>query len=375
MKKIFLIIALALNFISNAQSFTEGVFNTTFGTINLTFEQGIEYPNGGMVYGDYKGIGTITGATTNAGKELVGSFHNGAAEGKFIFFSPYGKQDFFDRGITSFTGNWGYSTDNKYSTNPDYIWKVTSKVGGKDAIKNVTNVWSGKWNTNHGYLILQQVGNKVSGKYKDVGNINATYNSSTQKLTGTFTNGGKTGYIEFNFEGNSFNGKWGWSTAMTEGKWEGTKHLKTNKEVISVDYITKVIGEWDFGSALNGQKICNKIKVVNKGTLSDPKFAVIVINPTQSFLDFSGYNSFTSSEFNLSIEKKSNTIIPGFLFYEIGQSIEINNKVTRSYLTLIPQFNQNNQLISFGVSLNQRVYDKKTKVENSVPVHINNFIK
>lgn len=231
MKKIILIIALALNFISNAQSLTEGVFNTTFGTINLTFEQGIEYPNGGMVYGDYKGIGTITGATTNAGKELVGNFHNGAAEGKFIFFSPYGKQHFFDSGITSFTGNWGYSTDNKYSTNPDYIWKVTSKVGGKDAIKNVTNVWSGKWNTTQGYIILQQVGNKVTGKYHDVGTIDATYNPTSKKLTGTFTNNGKKGYLEYSFEGNSFKGKWGWTTALSGGNWDGTKHVKNNKVI------------------------------------------------------------------------------------------------------------------------------------------------
>ncbi len=371
MKKIILILILCSLGKANAQSVQPyGTYSTTWGDIRVVTETGFEYPGGGIFYGDFKDRGTIVGYFGNNAKEIEGDFHNGADPGKFFFSASPN----FNNSPSKFFGNWGYQSNKKFSQKSSDKWDGTKKNNTfPNDLKN--NVWSGKWNTNHGYLILQQVGNKVSGKYKDVGNINATYNSSTQKLTGTFTNGGKTGYIEFNFEGNSFNGKWGWSTAMTEGKWEGTKHLKTNKEVISVDYITKVIGEWNFGSALNGQKICNKIKVVNKGTLLDPKFAVIVINPTQSFLDFSGYNSFTSSEFNLSIEKKSNTIIPGFLFYEIGQSIEINNKVTRSYLTLIPQFNQNNQLISFGVSLNQRVYDKKTKVENSVPVHINNFIK
>lgn len=233
MKKIILIFALAFSFNSNAQSFSDGVYNTNYGTINLTFEQGFEYPNGGIVYGDYKGIGTITGSTANVGKEIIGNFHNGAAEGKFIFFSPSGKQHFFDSGITSFNGNWGYGTDNKYSTNPDYIWKVTSKAGGSDAVKNVTNVWSGKWNTTQGYIILQQVGNKVTGKYHDVGNIDATYNPSTKKLTGTFTNNGKKGYLEYSFEGNSFKGKWGWTTALSGGNWDGTKHVKNNKVITS----------------------------------------------------------------------------------------------------------------------------------------------
>lgn len=226
--------ALAFSFISNAQqSHTDGVYNTNYGTINLTYEQGIEYPNGGMFYGDYKGIGTITGTTTNVGREIVGSFHNGAAEGKFIFFCPFGKKHFFDGGITSFSGNWGYNTDNKYSTNPDHIWKATSKVAGFDAIKNVTNVWSGKWNTTQGYIILQQVGNKVTGKYHDVGNIDATYNPSTKKLTGTFTNNGKKGYLEYSFEGNSFKGKWGWTTALSGGNWDGTKHVKNNKVIVN----------------------------------------------------------------------------------------------------------------------------------------------
>lgn len=240
MKKIITLLLWAIGTQTFAQSFSDGVYSTNFGTINLTFEQGFEYPNGGIVYGDYKGIGTITGSTTNVGKEIVGSFHNGAAEGKFIFFSPTGKQHFFDSGITSFNGNWGYEIDNKYSTNPDYIWKVTNKTAGKDAIKNVTNVWSGKWNTTQGYIILQQVGNKVTGKYHDVGTIEATYNASTKKLTGTFTNKGQKGHLEFTFEGNSFKGKWGWTTAMTGGNWNGDKHVKNNKVIATTSTSTNV---------------------------------------------------------------------------------------------------------------------------------------
>lgn len=261
MKKIITLLLWAIGTQTFAQSFSDGVYSTNFGTINLTFEQGFEYPNGGIVYGDYKGIGTITGSTTNVGKEIVGSFHNGAAEGKFIFFSPTGKQHFFDSGITSFNGNWGYGTDNKYSTNPDYIWKVTNKTAGKDAIKNVTNVWSGKWNTTQGYIILQQVGNKVTGKYHDVGTIEATYNASTKKLTGTFTNKGQKGHLEFTFEGNSFKGKWGWTTAMTGGNWNGDKHVKNNKVIATTSTSSNSSTSANSNQSQNNQKEKYRINI------------------------------------------------------------------------------------------------------------------
>lgn len=261
MKKIITLLLWAIGTQTFAQSFSDGVYSTNFGTINLTFEQGFEYPNGGIVYGDYKGIGTITGSTTNVGKEIVGSFHNGAAEGKFIFFSPTGKQHFFDSGNTSFNGNWGYGTDNKYSTNPDYIWKVTNKTAGKDAIKNVTNVWSGKWNTTQGYIILQQVGNKVTGKYHDVGTIEATYNASTKKLTGTFTNKGQKGHLEFTFEGNSFKGKWGWTTAMTGGNWNGDKHVKNNKVIATTSTSSNSSTSANSNQSQNNQKEKYRINI------------------------------------------------------------------------------------------------------------------
>lgn len=233
MKKAILFFVAIIGLQTYAQSLSEGVYNTNFGTINLTFEVGFDYPNGGMVYGDYKDNGTITGSTLNNGKEIAGSFHNGAAEGKFIFFSPSGKQHFFDSGISTFNGNWGYGSDNKFSANPDHIWNSTGKKAGKEAIKNVTNVWSGKWNTTDGNIILQQVGKKVTGTYKGIGTVDATYNPQTKKLVGTFYNNNtkKAGHFEFNFEGNSFKGKWGWTAAMTSGAWNGDKHVKNNKEL------------------------------------------------------------------------------------------------------------------------------------------------
>lgn len=209
-----------------AQSYSNGTYNTNYGRVKFVTEIGTEYPTGGIIYGDYKDNGTITGTFQNNAKEVEGSFHNGASEGKFVFF-PKNGVTFFDQ-INGFYGNWGYQTNNKYSTNPDHKWEGT-KTSSATPNDFTINVWSGKWNTSQGYLILQQVGNKVTGKYHTVGDITATYNPSTRKLTGTFTNNGKQGYLEYIFEGNSFKGKWGWTTALTGGDWTGTKHVKTNK--------------------------------------------------------------------------------------------------------------------------------------------------
>lgn len=233
MKKIILILLVFLSVKVFAQSSTDGIYNTTFGTISLTFETGYEYPNACIVYGDYKDNGTLTGSTQNNAVELQGNFHNGAAEGKFIFLCPGNKTSFFDQGITSFNGFWGYSTDNKYSDNPNYKWNVLSKISGRETIKNSTNVWSGKWNTTDGNLILQQVGNKVTGTYKGIGTIDAVYSKQTRKLKGKFKNTStqQTGFFEFVFNGNSFTGKWGWTAAMADGEWNGTKHVKNNKEL------------------------------------------------------------------------------------------------------------------------------------------------
>lgn len=263
MKKVITFFLLAIGLQTFAQSYSDGIYNTNFGTINLTFEQGAEYPAGGLVYGDYKGIGTITGTTTNNAKEISGSFHNGASEGKFIFFAPSGKKNFFDSGITSFSGNWGYDTDNKYSTNNDFKWGANGKTAGAEAIKNVTNVWSGKWNTTQGYIILQQVGNKVTGKYHNVGNIDAVYNPATKKLSGTFTNNGQKGYLEYTFEGNNFKGKWGWTTAMTGGNWNGEKHIKNNKPITATAATTTANANPASGTAAttNNPQATIKIRV------------------------------------------------------------------------------------------------------------------
>lgn len=84
--------------------------------------------------------------------------------------------------------------------------------------------WTGEWKTTFGTLILTQRGIKVTGSYRDVGKINATYSTATGKLKGSFTNKSKKGSFEFTFSScQKFQGKWGWGASLNQGKWSGTR--------------------------------------------------------------------------------------------------------------------------------------------------------
>lgn len=215
-----------------AQSSSDGAYTTTYGNISWITEVGPEYPDGAIMYGDYKGNGTLAGTFAKNGSEVTGSFHNGAAEGKFVFFAPSGNGNFFNGTFNTFKGNWGYTTDNRGSTHPDHVWNALSKISSGRSSGLITAVWSGKWNTTDGHMILLQTGNKVTGTYKDVGTIDAVYDPATQVLKGSFYNNNlkKQGFLEFRLSGNAFKGKWRWNSDVTLKDWDGTKAFKTNKE-------------------------------------------------------------------------------------------------------------------------------------------------
>ena len=84
--------------------------------------------------------------------------------------------------------------------------------------------WAGEWDTNFGKVVLAQKGSKVTGTYKDVGKIDAYYNSLTGKLKGTFTNNGNKGSFEYTLTScQQFTGKWGWGTNLDKGRWTGKR--------------------------------------------------------------------------------------------------------------------------------------------------------
>ncbi|WP_127125087.1 hypothetical protein [Pseudoflavitalea rhizosphaerae] len=218
-RNLFLLLCLLPGFLLAQPGWT-GTFNTKYGPLKLMEEYGFEYPDGGIIYGDYAGKGTIVGTLKDKGSRFEGYFFNGNASGKFSLVWNFDKK--------SFSGTWGYGEEmNAYSTNQDHQW--TGKQESRTQPTNInTAVWSGKWNTNHGFIILQQVGNKITGKYHTVGDIDAVYDPATKKVKGNFTNKGQKGYFEWEFKGNSYTGRWGWNQDLNGGEWSGTKQVKSN---------------------------------------------------------------------------------------------------------------------------------------------------
>lgn len=214
-----------------AQEWT-GIFSTKFGDLKLVTENGI-------IYGDYANGGTILAVEKkfNGGSRLCGLFHNGADRGKFYFAKTTGSKDIrghynYDNNITLNDIENDALFTMKFDFDAKWLWDGT-KVNNTSPADIKTAVFNGLWNTTDGNLILQQVGNKVTGTYKNVGTVDGIYTPQTRKLKGTFYNNTtkKTGHFEFDFEGNTFKGKWGWTAAMTDGSWNGTKNIKNNKEV------------------------------------------------------------------------------------------------------------------------------------------------
>lgn len=235
MKKLILILLLLQATLAHAQVW-EGTYQTQYGPVKLVYEDG-------MYYGDYAGGGTVIAFEHyHQSFELHGLFFNGNARGKFIWsFSTNGNLN-----VQGFMGYYAYDNTttladirkkgNSYrsdfqTTKAEYSWsgKRTSTAKVTDL---QTAVWNGKWPSNFGELTLEQVGNQVTGKYSTLGDIKGTYDKTGKKLKGTFTNKGRTGYMEWTFEGNSFTGKWGWDSRMGEDKpWTSTKTVKSNKAV------------------------------------------------------------------------------------------------------------------------------------------------
>jgi hypothetical protein len=232
LKTTLTIFLMAIGLQSFAQAW-QGYYQTKYGDLFLIEESGPEYPNGSLVYGDYKTEGTMVGQLTQQDSGFKGQFFNGSSVGSFNLRASVSAG--LNTALYTFNGTWGHNNNfNIGTTNTDFLW-----TGNRMGIKRTTTIknalWSGKWNTSFGYLILEQVGNKVTGKYDNKGIINAVYNKTIGTLEGTFTNAGTTGYFKFELpiigasgDRNFFKGQWGWTKAFEKGAWNGEKAVKSN---------------------------------------------------------------------------------------------------------------------------------------------------
>ncbi|MCH7413515.1 hypothetical protein MM213_08470 [Belliella sp. R4-6] len=228
MKKTLILLILTLGWLGSQESYAQiwaGTHNSTYGELRLIEES---WPNGKfVVYGDYKGDGTVVGEMDNGGREYRGDFHNGSWKGKFFFDRSFVLMGSRQSENFSFKGFFGTNTDNRNSTRPQDKWDG-NRVNIQTLGRIRTAVWSGRWNTNFDPIFLEQIGNEVTGTYGNGNRIEGTYNPSDRKLRGKFVQGGRVGSFEFTITGNDFTGIWGWGAMLNEGSWNGTKFTKSN---------------------------------------------------------------------------------------------------------------------------------------------------
>ena len=297
-----------------------GTYNTDFGVLKLMEETGSEYPDGGIVYGDYRDDGTISGVPTF--RDFNGAFHNASSKGFFSF-----KRNTNSSNFTSYIGNWSYNTS------LDQQWNGSKQNSSLPKDIKVA-VWSGKWNTSQGYIILNQVGKVVTGKYHTVGQINAVYDETTKTLKGTFTNNGNSGYLEYKIVGNSFIGKWGWKSDLAGGNWTGEKAYKTNYMPASAPTASATPTVSD-----NKKPVKIKITAISVETLTHPYgFAGFEITritntestPIKSFADKTKYifNTTENQSYPGSIKEFSATSPEFYRIYEITRADWDNPEVT-----------------------------------------------
>lgn len=126
--------------------------------------------------------------------------------------------------------------------------------------------WTGSWNSSFGELRLHQIGIDVYGDYRDLGDIDGRVNGN--KLTGTFTNGNKSGSFIFTLANNntSFTGKWKWSTSNNWQDWNGS--LKSSAAPVLVSPLALNKKREKLNSLTGSQKIHFKFQYA---TFNDKK--------------------------------------------------------------------------------------------------------
>ncbi|MEO0899462.1 MAG: M12 family metallopeptidase [Bacteroidota bacterium] len=199
-----------------------GTWSSTYGELRLI-------QNGTKVSGDYATQGVIEGTYNAAKRTLTGSFYNKKLKRTGFFrFTLNGK---------SFSGTWGWNRDMNTK------WTGTRIRSTKPSLKSSEfRACQGRWDSSFGELRFKQDGGKVYGDYARIGTIEGTFNPVTKVLKGYFTNKGlnRSGQFEFTMSNNSFSGKWGWSSALANGKWTGKKVSSSIPTLTSPEYKSKV---------------------------------------------------------------------------------------------------------------------------------------
>lgn len=168
---------------------------------------------------------TRTGNTYKGTLNDGGSFNATFKANKFTGYFKYHKKLYKLKGEKHHDIISGTSFYGKYcacSGEPDKIFTLV-KLN-----KIATTNMQGTWNSNFGELRLLQNGSRVFGDYKNVGTIKGTIKGNL--VSGTFTNGSKSGIFKWILDDKSFTGTWAWNGQNLGGKWNAT--LKSIKKPV-----------------------------------------------------------------------------------------------------------------------------------------------
>lgn len=129
----------------------------------------------------------------------------------------------------------GQKEQGSYGGREDYYGKYCACSGEPNKVftlsklnKTATTNMQGTWSSTFGELRLHQNGDKITGDYRNLGIIKARIKGNL--VSGTFTNGKKSGIFNWVLGEKSFTGKWAWKGQTLGGKWNAT--LKSNKKPI-----------------------------------------------------------------------------------------------------------------------------------------------
>lgn len=178
-----------------------GRWDTDFGELNL-------HQVSGYVIGDYADEGVMLGKVS--GECVAGVFTNGDRNGVFRFTKD---------GARDFSGKWAW-----HGKKPGKDWNGT-RQGSADArltnftrdgkaletMSNDRTAFDGTYDSSYGKLDLIQRDLFLIGDYGEKGIIAALWDGNS--FQGFFTNGGRTGWLDFAFlskTGEFRDGKWNW---------------------------------------------------------------------------------------------------------------------------------------------------------------------
>ncbi|WP_101067863.1 hypothetical protein [Roseovarius salinarum] len=198
----------------------EGRWATNHGELRLHQIRRDPYT---YVIGDYAGRGILVGRVAEDGNCASGVFTNGERSGSFQFILDDTTPDRFG-GLWSWHGEppAGEWTGRRTGAAPDTL-RNFARNGTTRTLPQDRAIMDGLYDSRYGMLDLTSRDLFVLGEYADKGVIAGMWDGNG--FVGHFTNGGRTGWFDFDVlskTGTIRGGQWGWAGEGSRGQWKPT---------------------------------------------------------------------------------------------------------------------------------------------------------